>query len=61
LGRPGNPGSFTTPYDEKEAITSDIKMDGNVAPPMLAAMDDGLVQQFLGQHLEISETEKITW
>jgi hypothetical protein len=61
LGRPGNPGSFKIPYDEKEAIIIDIKMDGTVAPRLLAAMDDGLVHQFFGQHSEISEAEKETW
>jgi hypothetical protein len=61
LGRPGNPGSFKIPYDEKEATISDIKMDGTVAPRLLAAMDDGLVHQIFGQHSEISEAEKETW
>jgi hypothetical protein len=50
LGRTGNPGSFKVPYDEKEANISDIKMDGTVAPCLLAEMDDGLVQLILGQH-----------
>jgi hypothetical protein len=36
-------------------------MDCNVAPRLLAAIDDGLVQLFLGQHSEISEAKKITW
>jgi hypothetical protein len=57
LGRPGNPGSFKIPYDEKEATISDIKIDSR----LLAAMDDGLVHQFFGQHSEISEAEKETW
>jgi hypothetical protein len=48
LGRPGNPGSFKIPYDEKEATTSDIKMDGTVALRLLASMNDGLAQRFLG-------------
>jgi hypothetical protein len=61
LGRPGNPRSFKIPYDEKEATISDIKMDGTVAPRLLAAMDDALVNQFFGQHSEISEAEKDTW
>jgi hypothetical protein len=61
LGRPGNPGSFKIPYDEKEATISDIKMDGTVAPRLLAAMDDGLVKQIVGQHSEVSEAEKNTW
>jgi hypothetical protein len=59
LGRPGNPGSFKITIDEKEAKISDIKMDGTVAPRLLAAMDDGLVQRFVGQHSEVSEAEKI--
>jgi hypothetical protein len=50
LGRPGNPGSFKIPYDEKEATISDIKMDGTIAPRLLAAMDGGLVQRCFGQH-----------
>jgi hypothetical protein len=57
LERPGNPGSFKIPYDEKEATISDIIIDGNVSPCLLAAMDDELVQQIFGQHSEISETE----
>jgi hypothetical protein len=61
LGRPGNPGSFKIPYDEKEATISDIKMDGTVAPRMLAALDDALVHQIFGQQSEISEVEKDTW
>jgi hypothetical protein len=61
LGRPGNPGSFKVSYYEKEATFSDIKMDGTVAPRLLAAMDDGLVQRIFGQHSEISEAEKNTW
>jgi hypothetical protein len=60
LGRPGNPGSFKIPYDEKEATISDIKVDGTVSPRMLAAIDDGLVQRSFGQHSEISEAEKKT-
>jgi hypothetical protein len=35
-------------------------MDGTVAPRLLAAMDDGLVQRIVGQHSEISEAEKDT-
>jgi hypothetical protein len=50
LGRPGNPGSFKIPCDEKEATLSDIKTDGTVAPRLLAAIDDGLVHQIFGQH-----------
>jgi hypothetical protein len=61
LGRPDNPGSFKIPYDQKEAAISDIKMDGTVAPCLLAAMNDGLVQRFFGQQSEISEAEKNTW
>jgi hypothetical protein len=61
LGRPGNPGSFKIPYDEKEATISDIKMDGTVAPRLLVAMNDGLVQRIFGQHSEISETEENIW
>jgi hypothetical protein len=61
LGRPGNPGSFRIPYHEKEATISEIKMDVTVAPRLVAAMDDGLVHQFCGQHSEISEAEKNTW
>jgi hypothetical protein len=59
LGRPGNPGSFKILYDEKEATLSDIKMDGTVAPRLLAAMDDQLVHRFFGKRSEISEAEKI--
>jgi hypothetical protein len=61
LGRPGNPGSFKIPYDEKEATIDDIKMDGTVSPRLLAAMDNGLVERCFGQHSEISEAEKNTW
>jgi hypothetical protein len=59
LGRPGNPGSFKIPYDEKAATINGIKMDDTVDPCLLAKIDDGLVQRFFGQHSEISEAEKI--
>jgi hypothetical protein len=61
LGRPGNPGSLKIPYDEKEATISNIKMNGTVAPRLLAERYDGLVKQFFGQHSEISEEEKNKW
>jgi hypothetical protein len=46
LGRPGNPGSFKIPYDEKQETISDIKMDGTVSPRLIEAMDDGLFNGF---------------
>jgi hypothetical protein len=61
LGRPGNPGSFKTPYDKKEANISDIKMGGTVSPRLLAEMDEELVQWIYAQHSEISETENNRW
>jgi hypothetical protein len=39
LGRPGNPGSFKLPYNEKESTISDIKIDGTVSPRILAEID----------------------
>jgi hypothetical protein len=47
LGRPGNPGSFKIPYDEKGETISYIKMDGTVSPLLLEAIYNGMFDRFL--------------
>jgi hypothetical protein len=49
MGRPGNPGKFKIPVDEKEGTILDIKMNGNTSQSFLAAFFDTLVNLILDE------------
>jgi hypothetical protein len=36
MGKPGNPGRYLIPVDEKEGTILDIKMDGNTSQRLIS-------------------------
>jgi hypothetical protein len=43
MGKPGNPGRYSIPVDEKEGPLLDIKMDGNTSQRLLSKIEKTLV------------------
>jgi hypothetical protein len=43
MGKPGNPGRYSIPVDEKEGAIFHIKMDGNTSQRLLSKFDKTLI------------------
>jgi hypothetical protein len=49
MGKPGNPGRYSIPVDEKEGTILDIKMDGNTSQRLLSKFDKTLIDLLMNE------------
>jgi hypothetical protein len=49
MGKPGNPGRYSIPVDEKEGSILDIKMDGNTSQRLLSKFDKTLIDLLMNE------------